>query len=281
MATALLSQHSSNPLEVGSSDVRNARCVQRYLATETKQVYSSDDPLHGCTVTEKYNRQFPNYRASAGTPRAGTSATKTRFIDLDEDMESEDELSTAIQQPEEEEDDEDEQMELEEEDAECESDADGETDEEMTIYTKPAEEQDEIEEEIAELERAVPQLEGDYKLVDRLGTGTFSSVYKAIDLGYHDKWDNAPWHGHHPSMSSAHYQSVPRPKDTKVFVAIKRIYVTSNPDRIRNEIQIMEDCRSCRHTSQLITAFRCLDQVVAVMPYHRNEDFRVSICPTS
>ena len=31
MATALLSQHSSNPLEVGSSDIRNTVYVQRYL----------------------------------------------------------------------------------------------------------------------------------------------------------------------------------------------------------------------------------------------------------
>jgi cell division control protein 7 len=157
-----------------------------------------------------------------------------------------------------------------------ESDADGETDEEMTIFLKSREEKDEIEEEIADLDEAVPQLADDYKVLDRLGTGTFSSVYKAIDLRYHDKWDNTPWHGYHPASSSANYQSAPRPQDAKVFVAIKRIYVTSNPERIRNEISIMEDCRGSRHVSQLITAFRQEDQVVAIMPYHRNEDFRVS-----
>ncbi|KAL6307148.1 kinase-like domain-containing protein [Sparassis latifolia] len=144
----------------------------------------------------------------------------------------------------------------------------------MTIFLKPADEQDEIEEEIADLEAAVPQLTPDYKVVDRLGTGTFSSVYKAIDLGYHNKWDNSPWHGFHAPASSAHYQSVPHPPESKVFVAVKRIYVTSGPERIRNEISIMEDCRGCRHVSQLITAFRERDQVVAIMPYHRNEDFR-------
>ncbi|EGO02281.1 hypothetical protein SERLA73DRAFT_48293, partial [Serpula lacrymans var. lacrymans S7.3] len=153
-------------------------------------------------------------------------------------------------------------------------DAQGETDDENTICLKPPEERQEIEREIASLEDAVPLLREDYKIVDRLGTGTFSSVYKAIDLGYHDKWDNNPWHGHHPSTSSAYYQSVERATESKVFVAIKRIYVTSNPERIRNEISIMEDCRGCRHISQLITAFRHEDQVVAIMPYHRNEDFR-------
>ncbi|KAH7930636.1 kinase-like protein [Leucogyrophana mollusca] len=161
-----------------------------------------------------------------------------------------------------------------EEDQEEEIDAQGDTDEEMTIYLKPPEEQHEIEQEIAALKLAVPQLAEDYTIVDRLGTGTFSSVYKAIDLWYHDKWDNSPWHGHHPSNSSAYYQSLPHVKESKVFVAIKRIYVTSNPERIRNEILIMEDCRGCRHAAQLITAFRHEDQVVAVMPYNRNEDFR-------
>ncbi len=39
----------------------------------------------------------------------------------------------------------------------------------------------------------------------------------------------------------------------------------------------MEECRGCRHVAQLITAFREKDQIVAVMPFHRNVDFRVSI----
>jgi cell division control protein 7 len=147
----------------------------------------------------------------------------------------------------------------------------------MSIFLKPSDEREEIENEITDLEKAVPSLSADYKVVDRLGTGTFSSVYKAIDLHYHSKWDNTPWHGHHPPSSSAHYQSIPREKGGKFFVAIKRIYVTSIPERIRNEISIMEDCRGCRHVSQLITAFRHDDQVVAIMPYHKNEDFRVSI----
>ncbi|KAF7310774.1 Kinase-like protein [Mycena chlorophos] len=147
-------------------------------------------------------------------------------------------------------------------------------DEETTIMRKSPEERQEILTEIRELQKAVPALREDYRLLDRLGTGTFSSVYKALDLGYHSKWDNQPWLGHHPESSSAHYQSLPKPPGSKVFVAIKRIYVTSNPERIRNEISILTDCRACRHVSQLITAFRHEDQVVAIMPYHRNDDFR-------
>ena len=143
------------------------------------------------------------------------------------------------------------------------------------IYTT---EDEDTREEILDLETAVPALVEDYKIVDRLGTGTFSAVYKAIDLGYHSKWDNSEWHGRHPTTSSAYYQTIRHPPQTKVFVAVKRIYVTSGPERIRNELSIMEDCRGCRHVSQLITAFRHQDQVVVIMPYHKNDDFRVRAC---
>jgi len=61
------------------------------------------------------------------------------------------------------------------------------------------------------------------------------------------------------------------------FVAIKRILVTSAPRRVMNEIVIMETCRGCRHVAQLITAFGHEDQVLAVMPYQKSEEFKVSV----
>ncbi|KAF8646093.1 hypothetical protein AX16_007393 [Volvariella volvacea WC 439] len=274
MAATLLSQHSSNPLELTDSpSTRKRNRVQLYLEAEARHTASSDDPLNGLLMPElqKYHNHLSQIIPDFPLSRTNRPPPRKAFVDLDEDMESEDELATAMQEQDE---DEDVNSEYDEDEDMRDSDAEGETDEEMTIYLKSPEERHEIEEEIADLEIAVPQLQGDYKIVDRLGTGTFSSVYKAIDIGYHDKWDNSPWQGHHPTASSAYYLSAPKPKDTKVFVAIKRIYVTSNPERIRNEISIMEDCRGSRHTSQLITAFRHFDQVVAIMPYHRNEDFR-------
>ncbi|KAJ7492777.1 kinase-like protein [Mycena latifolia] len=258
MAALLFSQHSSNPLEVGSSDARNRLYLKRYQDARRNHPASSDDPIDGYQMPEieDYHNHLTSIIPDYAIPNV-------RRANLDEDQameESDDELLERMN--------EDEQVHSDEEE-----DAD-ESDEEMSIMKKSVEDRQEIEEEIAELERAVPHLSKDYKLVDRLGTGTFSSVYKALDLGYHHKWDNAPWHGFHPPSSSTHYQSVPRPAGTKVFVAIKRIYVTSTPERIRNEIAILADCRGCRHVSQLITAFRHEDQVVAIMPYHRNDDFR-------
>ncbi|CAL1700077.1 unnamed protein product [Somion occarium] len=286
MATAaLLSQHSSNPLEVSSSDIRNRTAVRKYReATKTRyfagHIASSaiSDALSGFhpPELEQYHDHLATLYPDSNIPQNQSKQKHTamRMVDLDEDMPSEPDLSMGEAASEDEG--------YGDEDAEGEDDpdiVDGDdvyegTDEEMTLLLKSNEEQQEIQEEIAELEAAVPQLSPDYKILDRLGTGTFSSVYKALDLGYHDKWDNAAWHGTHPPSSSAWYQSTPRPPSSKVFVAVKRIYVTSGPERIRNELAIMEDCRMCRHISQIITAFRHQDQVVAIMPFHRNEDFR-------
>ncbi|KAG6854437.1 hypothetical protein C0991_006515 [Blastosporella zonata] len=279
MAATFLSQHSSNPLEVGSSDVRNRDYRRQLQEVEARRrghfdsslsPLSSDDPINGYDMKE-----YHNHLATVVPAMSAQKNPKTSYIDADAEM-SDDLIilpkGSALAPPpplthrvEEEEDEEiDEEPDLDPDDV----------DEENTIFLKPREERREILSEIADLEDKMPDLADEYKIIDRLGTGTFSSVYKAIDLGYHTKWDNDAWHGHHPPSSSAHYQSVPRPRDSKVFVAIKRIYVTSSPERVRNEISIMEDCRGCRHISQLITAFRDNDQVVAIMPYHRNEDFR-------
>lgn len=59
------------------------------------------------------------------------------------------------------------------------------------------------------------------------------------------------------------------------FVAIKKIYVTSSPMRIQNELELLHDLRGCRAVCPLITACRHQDQVVAVLPHFRHQDFRV------
>ena len=61
-----------------------------------------------------------------------------------------------------------------------------------------------------------------------------------------------------------------RPK----IVAIKKIYVTSSPIRIFNELELLHDLRDSPNVCPLITAFRHHDQVVAVLPYFQHHDFR-------
>ena len=58
------------------------------------------------------------------------------------------------------------------------------------------------------------------------------------------------------------------------FVAIKKIYVTSSPMRIQNELELLHVLRGYDSVCPLITAFRHQDQVVAILPHFRHQDFR-------
>lgn len=58
------------------------------------------------------------------------------------------------------------------------------------------------------------------------------------------------------------------------YVAIKKIYVTSSPQRILNELELLYELRDCPTVCPLITAFRSTDQVVAILPYFQHDDFR-------
>jgi cell division control protein 7 len=107
-------------------------------------------------------------------------------------------------------------------------------------------------------------------------TGTFSTVYKAEDLLY-DHFDNT-WDIDQPKWSTPplqrggngrhHVRRKPK------YVAIKKIYVTSSPFRILNELDLLNDLRGANSVCPLITAFRHTDQVVAVLPYFQHTDFR-------
>ncbi|KAI9886563.1 MAG: ATP-dependent DNA helicase chl1 [Watsoniomyces obsoletus] len=58
------------------------------------------------------------------------------------------------------------------------------------------------------------------------------------------------------------------------YVAIKKIYVTSSPMRIQNELELLYEIRGCEDICPLLTAFRHEDQVIAILPYYRHYDFR-------
>ncbi|KAG0141545.1 hypothetical protein CROQUDRAFT_51535 [Cronartium quercuum f. sp. fusiforme G11] len=214
--------------------------------------------------------------------------------------------------------------------------------------------------EIKDLEDSVPLLKTSYHLLDRLGEGTFSSVYKAIDL-HHVLYDNSQWTSHEevddpfstassdaknfpstntssssspiieeaiPSCSALSTGQSSFPVDpllspsvmnqdpfaalvgeqatntftetlqrhalecgklpiayksrhsgwkkdrSNVYVALKRIYVTSSPQRIMNELELMTQLRDARFVAYLIQAIRHEDQVIAIMPYRKHQDFR-------
>lgn len=69
-------------------------------------------------------------------------------------------------------------------------------------------------------------------------SGTFSSVYLALDRR-HGKFNNDWWTGE-PDRSSREYFDAP---DHAVKLALKRVLATSSPQRIENELDILESLR--------------------------------------
>ncbi|KAF8476964.1 kinase-like domain-containing protein [Kalaharituber pfeilii] len=144
---------------------------------------------------------------------------------------------------------------------------------------------DAIREEMEDFCAHFKDIEKRFRLISKIGEGTFSSVYKAEDLLY-DRYDN-DWDWE--SQDEAYEDSLPPNKRRKFnghtdsqlyqrrrpkYVAIKKIYVTSSPQRIMNELELLHALKGSRDVVPLITAFRHLDQVVAILPYFRHVDFR-------
>lgn len=107
--------------------------------------------------------------------------------------------------------------------------------------------------------------------------GTFSTVYKALDIR-RDLYDNEEWLSKmlsKPYTGEDKAQHLNDMKNLSEFVALKRVYSTSSPQRISNEIHILQELKGTSCISPLITAFRDGDDTFVVMPYIQNDDFNV------
>jgi cell division control protein 7 len=156
-----------------------------------------------------------------------------------------------------------------------ESDHEGEDEEEEEV-------DDSAREDMKKLEDTFPGISDRFRLVNRIGEGTFSTVYKAEDLLYNhykNDWDtfqesqSSDWSSP-PAKRRRVEESVNKQRKPR-YVALKKIYVTSSPLRIQNELELLHDLRGCRSVCPLITAFRHQDQVVAVLPFFPHTDFRI------
>lgn len=114
-------------------------------------------------------------------------------------------------------------------------------------------------------------------------------MYKAEDLLY-DHYQN-DWNADDDYDENNNWEAPPskkrrlgdNPKESAStngkkkprYVALKKIYVTSSPLRIQNELELLHDLRGSRSVCPLITAFRHQDQVIAVLPYFPHTDFRI------
>ncbi|KAI1385155.1 kinase-like protein [Hypoxylon trugodes] len=177
--------------------------------------------------------------------------------------------------------------ELLEEDPEDEDEQENRTEEEDGNETDSSEDTDDIDlsvqHDMEKLQATFPNIKDKYRLIKRIGEGTFSTVYKAEDLQYHEyenawdidavenQWRPPPLKGDSHSRTESHSS---RSRQKPKFVAIKKIYVTSSPARILNELELLHDLRDSLSVCPLVTAFRQADQVLAILPYFRHQDFR-------
>ena len=142
------------------------------------------------------------------------------------------------------------------------------------------EEEEEIDDAVADdmdrFEASFKNISQRYRLINRIGEGTFSTVYKAEDLlyeHYQNDWDFDGNKENVDESSATLKQSSSRLQKPR-FVAIKKIYVTSSPLRILNELELLHDLRESSNVCPLITAFRHQDQVIAILPFFQHKDFR-------
>ncbi|CCD22801.1 serine/threonine protein kinase CDC7 NDAI_0A06470 [Naumovozyma dairenensis CBS 421] len=126
------------------------------------------------------------------------------------------------------------------------------------LSTLPEDLPNNIKEEIIALYNDIPALQNSYDIIDKIGEGTFSSVYKAKDIK-----------GNITSRFWPHFWN----KSSK-FVAIKKIYVTSSPQRIYNELNLLYILTGSNKVAPLCDAMRMKDQVIAILPYYPHEEFR-------
>lgn len=93
-----------------------------------------------------------------------------------------------------------------------------------------------------------------YKIISRAGEGTFSTVYRAIDLNCADP-----------------------DEDSYFNIAIKNITMTSAPNRVVEELKFLKKLAGKNNVIPLLNVLRFEDQVIAVFPYFEPTDFRIFI----
>lgn len=154
-----------------------------------------------------------------------------------------------------------------------------------------------FEKDVEELIDKFPGLTDSFIPIERIGEGTFSVVYKAIDVRHH-QCDNSSWISYSlqdpddfllfdrsmidklnpktkiQTILKDYFKNTLKSCQQPYFVALKRINMTSNPDRVKDELLFLKELNGSQNVVPLITALRYEDQIIAVYPYFKHDDFR-------
>ena len=117
-----------------------------------------------------------------------------------------------------------------------------------TVSDEEEEPDETVADDMERFEASFKNISQRYRLINRIGEGTFSTVYKAEDLlydHYQNNWDfdDKEHLNGNPTGVKQSSNRAQRPR----YVAIKKIYVTSSPLRILNELELLHDPVSYTH----------------------------------
>ena len=143
------------------------------------------------------------------------------------------------------------------------------------METDPAQD---IREEIQDFEETYATFD-DFKILDKIGEGTCSSVYLAWDKK-HYRHDNSSWCHDHIDLSKRKRFNIPTyktalEKSSCGFVALKRIYANSSASRIETELRLLKTLGNHPSIANLVGVMREQDQVVAILSYFHHDNFKV------
>ncbi|KNE56946.1 CDC7 protein kinase [Allomyces macrogynus ATCC 38327] len=101
-----------------------------------------------------------------------------------------------------------------------------------------------------------PEIYTKYRIVGKIGEGTFSTVFKAVDL------------------ERDQYLPVGVTKTALPYMALKNIFPTSSANRIVNEVDILAQLRGHPNVVSLTTVLRNDELVLLIMPYFEHLDVK-------
>ena len=124
------------------------------------------------------------------------------------------------------------------------------------------------------LETNFPILATDYRLIDKIGEGTFSTVYKAESLTGKIRLGSDIWKSPPLKRNKRNILNFQQSRKKESYSCLKTNLCHVFPNRIFNELHLLYMLSGNSRVAPLLDVLRFQDQIVAILPYYNHCDFR-------